>query len=344
MLVGVSFIHSTAMYVLKKIPRELARPFKKLTARKPVEEKPGFDFSQYRMPTWEEDISRNHSSREPFNNQPAPNEMPSESFNIRSRLSENLRAGTPLADFVARDSFPIPSCEDREDYQSNNDARYYLNGLSEYLQLRAIIKHYQIELNSYLDFGCASGRILRHFCAQSDVKNLWGCDINGRHIKWMNEYLPSNLKLIHNHCLPTLPIADESMDVISAYSVFTHIDTFESAWLAELYRILKPNGLVYFTVQNDDSWKVLQDALVTDPNDELLKRMQNRFPETNRLLAGDIPDGYCVLRHNDVGPYRALVFHSNEYLKKTWGRYFDIVDIKPKWSGRYQSLVVGRKL
>lgn len=268
--------------------------------------------------------------------------MPIEFFDKPSRLTEQQLDGKPLADFVARDSYPIPHWRDREDYQANNDPGYYLNGLSEYLLLRKVIDQHNVDLNSYLDFGSASGRILRHFCAQSNVKNLWGCDLNGSHIKWMNQFLPSNLKLIHNHCLPTLPILDESIDVISAFSVFTHIDTFETAWLAEIHRILKPTGLVYLSVHNEDTWNILQNAYESGTEHHLLDRLQKNFPETNEAMKGDIPNGHKVFRFRNVGPYRALVFHSNEYLERTWGRFFDIVEIKPEWSG-IQSVVVGRK-
>lgn len=328
---------------LKKIIKELVRPFRRLLNLEPLGETSRFDFSQYRMPTWEEDISRHHNSLKPFRNAPAPSEMPLEFFNRRSRLTDELLDGTPLSDFVARDTYPIPHEKDREEYQLNNDARYYLNGLAEYLRLRNVIEQHNVELNSYFDFGSASGRILRHFCAQSDVKNLWGCDLNGRHIKWMNDYLPSHLKAIHNHCLPVLPIADNSMDVITAYSVFTHIDTFETAWLAELHRILKPDGIAYLSVQNEDSWAMLQEAKTNERDDHLLNRLRNNFSDIDELLESDIPGGYKVFRYRDVGPYRALVFHSNDYLEKTWGRFFDILEIKPRWSGVSQSVLVARK-
>ena len=166
--------------------------------------------------------------------------MAQEAFHIRNQLNEELLGGVPVSDYASRDCYAIPHARDREGYQVNYDARYFLNGLADYLKIHRAVKKHNVAMESFLDFGCASGRVLRHFCAQSDIANLWGCDINGRHIKWMNDHLPSQLKIIHSHCLSHLPIASNSINVISAFSVFTHIDTFETGWLSEIHRILKP--------------------------------------------------------------------------------------------------------
>lgn len=297
-------------------------------------------WAQFRMPTWEDDVSLNHDSLEPFNNFPSPSEMPIEEFRPDVFLPDELLDGQLIADYVARDTYPIPSASDREGYNLNFNARYFITGLSDYLKIRMAAKKYDVEIESYFDFGCASGRVLRHFCCQSDISDLWGSDINGRHIRWLNDYLPSRLKVIHNHCLPAIPIADHSVDVVSAFSVFTHIDTFETAWLAELYRVLKPGGLCYLTVHNDDTWTLLQSA---KEDDALLRRFHQIDPEFSELIKHDIPVERKCFRYTDLGAYRALVVHSNAYLQKTWGRYFDILEIRARSHGYQQSVLIGRK-
>jgi SAM-dependent methyltransferase len=299
------------------------------------------NWSEFREPTWEGDISLNHDSITPFENFPSPSEMPIEEFKPGDVLTEELLNGTPLADYVARDTYPIPDVSDREGYNQDFNARFFVTGLADFLKIRVVTKKYDVDMQSYLDFGCASGRVLRHFCAQSDIPNLWGTDINGRHIRWLNDYLPRRLKIVHNNCIPQLPIADNSIDVVSAFSVFTHIDTFETAWLAELYRVLKPGGICYLTVQNDDTWKLLQNA---DDQNGLLKRFREIDPGFDELLKSDIPVERKCFRFTDVGPYRALVVHSNAYLQKTWGRFFEILEIQGKAHGYMQSVLIGRKL
>ncbi len=292
------------------------------------------------MPTWEDDISLNHDSTTPFNNFPSPAEMPIEEFKMSDVLTEELLGGKPLAEFVARDHYPIPDVSDREGYNRNFNARFFITGLADFLKIGAAARKYDVDLKSYFDFGCASGRVLRHFCAQSDIPNLWGSDINGRHIRWLNDYLPPQLKIIHNNCVPQIPIADNSIDVVSAFSVFTHIDTFETAWLAELYRVLKPNGICYLTVHNEDTWTLLQNA---EDDNGLLKRFRQIDPGFDELLKHPIPEERKCFRYTDVGPYRALVTHSNAYLQKTWGRFFDILEIQGRAHGYMQSVLIGRK-
>lgn len=297
-------------------------------------------WANFRMPTWEDDISLNHDSTAPFNNFPSPSEMPIEEFRMGDLLTEEMLDGIPLADYIARDTYPIPDVSDREGYNKNFNARFFMTGLTDYLKICAAAKKYSVTLDSFFDFGCASGRVLRHFCAQSKVPELWGSDINGRHIRWLNDHLPERLKVVHNSCVPYLPIASNSMSAVSAFSVFTHIDTFETAWLAELYRVLKPGGLCYLTVQNEDTWKLLQEA---DDDNGLLTRFRQIDPDFDELLKSDIPAERKCFRYTDVGPYRALVTHSNAYLQKTWGRFFEILEIQGKSHGYMQSVLIGRK-
>lgn len=297
-------------------------------------------WAKFRMPTWEQDISLNHDSTAPFNNFPSPAEMPIEEFKPGGVLPDDLLGGVPLADYIARDTYPIPDVADREGYNQDFNARFFLTGLADYLKINAAADKYGVDIQSYYDFGCASGRVLRHFCAQSEIPSIWGSDINGRHIRWLNDYLPPLLKIVHNSCVPQLPIADHSFDVVSAFSVFTHIDTFETAWLAELYRVLKPGGLCYLTVHNEDTWALLQNA---GEENGLLKRFREVDPNFNDLLEHAIPTERKCFRYTDVGPYRALVVHSNAYLKKTWGRFFEILEIQGKAHGYMQSVLIGRK-
>jgi ubiquinone/menaquinone biosynthesis C-methylase UbiE len=135
-------------------------------------------------------------------------------------------------------------------------------------------------------------------------------------------------------------MADNSMDVISAFSVFTHIDIFETAWLAELYRILRPGGMVYLTVQNDASWEFLREA---GPNQILVSRLQHRDPTFMNYLQQDLPNHRLDFRHTNLGPYRAVVFHSDRYLHQTWGRFFKVQEIVPLDHETHQSVFIGRK-
>src|SRR5580704_16973608 len=40
-----------------------------------------------------------------------------------------------------------------------------------------------------LDFGCGAGRVLRHFLAETERAEFWGCDIDVSSIRWVERNL-----------------------------------------------------------------------------------------------------------------------------------------------------------
>ncbi len=293
---------------------------------------------------WEEDISRNTLDTEPFENLPAPSELAATEFTNPNRLKviEPRLGGATLADLIARDNYPIPCANDREGYSPGYDGVYWMSGLEDYLKIMEVAKRYGVQPRSVFDFGCASGRVIRHFSAQSDIPEIWGSDINARHIRWLYENLPHTVKPIFNHCIPTLPIRDNSIDIISAFSVFTHIDTFETCWLAELRRIMRDDGVAYLTVHNEDTWEVIRDQVDNEKN-RLVQSMLKIDPTVREKLQQPMPDTRTVYRFAQSGPYRAQVFHSNNYLQQVWGRFFEIEEILPCHHVRQSVLVLRKK-
>lgn len=290
--------------------------------------------NDHRPAAWEDDFSRNSLDNLPFENLPPICERLEE---VR-KLTAPCLDGMDVTEFARRDTMPIPSPEDRERYSVGHDAMYWFTGLCDYLKVLAEAAKNKVTIERYIDFGCASGRVLRHFAAQSDIQEIWGSDINARHIRWLCEFMPPTVKPIANHCIPQLPIGDKTFELISAFSVFTHIDTFETCWLAELKRILKDGGMAYVTIHNEDTWASLRTE-IDNENNRLVQAMIDIDPEIQTKLSGDMPDGRTVYRFTQRGPYRAHVFHSNNYIRKVWGRFFEIVDILPCHHVR-QSVVV----
>ena len=296
-----------------------------------------------RPEAWEDDISRNTLDETPFTSLPSPASRSIEAFEETARMNviRPLLQGRPISEFVNKDTWPIPTAEDREGYSAGFDEAYWLSGLEDYLKIMKIANQNEITPKSVMDFGCATGRVVRHFAAHSDVPEIWGTDINQRHVRWLYEYLPMNVKPVFNHCIPTLPIADSSVDIITAFSVFTHIDTFETHWLAELSRIMSDDGMCYLTVHNEATWKVLHKERDNEKN-RLIQSIVKIDPDFKTQLAQPMPEGRKVYRFTQSGPYRAQVFHSNSYLRNVWGRFFDIEAIMPCHHVR-QTVVVLRK-
>lgn len=102
-----------------------------------------------------------------------------------------------------------------------------------------------------LDWGCGPARITRHikdYCADA---TLIGSDTNALTIKWNHTHFNKIHFVLQNH-EPPLPFADQQFDLIIGFSVFTHITaTAQQHWLTELFRILKPNGIIWMTTHGN---------------------------------------------------------------------------------------------
>ena len=98
-----------------------------------------------------------------------------------------------------------------------------------------------------LDFGSGAGRTLRHFAAEAETAEFWGCDIDGPSIEWMQESLCPLFDAWQTIAVPPLALEHGSFDLIYAVSVFTHLTDNSTPWLLELHRMLKPDGLLIVT-------------------------------------------------------------------------------------------------
>ena len=136
--------------------------------------------------------------------------------------------------------------------------------------------------STFLDFGCASGRVLRAFRKLHPDAMAIGVDLNLQDIQWARQALGDEILFVQGTTLPHLPLETNSVDLIFAGSVFTHIADFEEAWLLELRRVLRPNGLAVLTVHPERLW-----AEMRDPNNgltQLLRSARQRVDPPGSML------------------------------------------------------------
>lgn len=172
-----------------------------------------------------------------------------------------------------------------------------------------------------LDFGCGSGKVMRHFLAEARECELWGCDIDERSIAWLQKELSPPLVAFLNGEAPPLEQPDEHFDLVWSVSVFTHLTDHWAGWLAELHRVLKPGGLAIISFLGGAMYEV--------------------------WTGGDWDPaqiGMTVLNHGQDwelgGP---TVFHSPWWLREHWGRAFEIVQMRESTAPREHGLVVLRR-
>lgn len=285
-------------------------------------------------------------------------------YDMDSIQGVTLAKGIP--EYAEADRNPVPALEDREYYYPNQDLDYWLSGLRDFLRVRGELRKVGAVLAadaSVLEIGAASGRVMRHFAAHGEGQRLHCCDVNYNHVDWINRHLPE-IFAFQNTSFPVLPIADNSYDLVTAFSVFTHIDELEGAWLMEINRILKPGGHAYITVQSERVWDILKNG--SKPYDIEFQTVDGRKKtltasgqflyshlKTNQhvlrdwvidesLFAQPMPEPRVVFRFNTGVVYNTCTFHSVEFMRDNWGKVFDWVDFFPAASS-FQDAVLLRK-
>jgi len=106
------------------------------------------------------------------------------------------------------------------------------------------------QMDAILDFGCGCGRIARWF---SDLPRpqINGCDYNSELVEWCDTNL-GFMQARKTELRPPLPYQNDSFDFLYACSVFTHLPVeLAGRWMAEFRRVIKPGGLIWFTVHGE---------------------------------------------------------------------------------------------
>lgn len=102
-------------------------------------------------------------------------------------------------------------------------------------------------LRSALDFGCSSGRVTRVLAAAYPSIRWQGCDPNGPAIAWASKSLPG-IEFFANGDRPPLPLAEGSLDLAYAISIWSHFaPELGLRWMAEMRRIIRPGGHLVLT-------------------------------------------------------------------------------------------------
>jgi SAM-dependent methyltransferase len=223
----------------------------------------------------------------------------------------------------------------------------YLNaGKTQTQAMIDIVRGAGLDLNSssrILDFGCGAARMTRWLRLLGDGPEYWGVDVLGPDTFWARRALGEWLNIVTTTRLPHLPFEDRYFDLVYAGSVFSHIDDLAEAWLLELRRIVRPGGVLYLTVMDDTTVQILS----TTRRDHLEKDVLLGNAEHIKIFDDYAARGAStfVIRRSPIHTLKSAspqVFYQAEFLKKHWGRWFDVVDYKLRAYG-YQSAIVLKK-
>jgi ubiquinone/menaquinone biosynthesis C-methylase UbiE len=122
-----------------------------------------------------------------------------------------------------------------------------------YTELREAMKKIQKEFNEktmMLDFATGYGRMLRFFLKDVHPGNLVGSDVRPDFIEICRSIFGDDIIFEHNAAYPPLRYENNTFDIITAYSLFSHFsEDAHRAWLKEFERILKPDGVLVITLR-----------------------------------------------------------------------------------------------
>jgi SAM-dependent methyltransferase len=237
---------------------------------------------------------------------------------------------------ILRDRTPLPTTEAREGYYGDRHIEFWLSG---YRDVRKVVAATGLDRNPaarLLDFGGASGRIVRHVRTWCRHAELYLCDINPQHVGLVRTLFGNSVRALHNHGVPSLPFPDGWFDCVVAFSVFTHSQADDTAWLLELRRIVKRGGYIYLTVHDNATWEALPSTHLGDfcLGDEEFRS----YHQENSILYGRVTHFYDV-----PGPpayeYNCNIFVGLDYIEKYWAPMFAGFSIAPL-AHEYQSGLV----
>lgn len=162
------------------------------------------------------------------------------------KINKNFKVNNPdiklPPDYLIYESFQI------------NYKKYYTDSMqSANWIVEHLRKHIDLNDKKVLDWGCGPGRIIRHL--PSIINNgckFYGTDYNKQSIDWCSENIP-DIQFNCNTLEASLPYSDNFFDVIYGLSILTHLsEQRHYDWYKELYRTLKPDGIMLLTTQGDN--------------------------------------------------------------------------------------------
>jgi SAM-dependent methyltransferase len=183
---------------------------------------------------------------------------------------------------------------------------YEQRGLLQWRLIKSLMPEgWSVEGKRVLDFGCGAGRVLRSAVSEDPGAELWGSDIHGPSIAWLQEHLCPPAHVFQTGEWPPTSQPDGQFDLIYAFSVFTHLTGQWAAWLAELHRLLADDGILVITVFGPG-----HTSFGVHPVNEDVIGMNVFSPSAN---------------WDEGGP---LIIHSNWWIRAHWGRGFEILEIR----------------
>lgn len=220
----------------------------------------------------------------------------------------------------------------------SSDPFFYPSGRLALAQIRNLVEKSGVafaSLRRILDFGCGCGRVALSWQSMGHDVDLYATDIDKETIAWCKANLAAAGTWDWNEGSPPTRYPDAFFDMVYGISVFTHLpEGLQFAWLQELKRIIKPGGLLVTTVHGPTTYKQLPmelHPLVEKAGFVYVDQTKREWPSYLGAKTEGLPDFY------------RLTYHTHDYVRREWSRYFDILTIEDQGLNFAQDGVVGRR-
>jgi SAM-dependent methyltransferase len=165
------------------------------------------------------------------------------------------------------------------------------------------VEHSTNPVETVYEWGCGTASVIRHMPHIDPAIRAYGSDYDQRLIAWCEANV-RGVTFTANGLEPPLPYADDAFDFVYSRSVYTHLPVhLQVDWLNEQLRVVRPGGLLLFTVLGD-----------------AYKHRLTAIERTEYEKAG-------VVEHGTVAAGTAwfTTFNSPEYMEDTMLRDLEIV-------------------
>jgi SAM-dependent methyltransferase len=244
-----------------------------------------------------------------------------------------------------------------EEVQRNFVGSSKENALREGYTFYQLIKRYCAQLGvpinagtRILDFGCGWGRIARFFFKDVEGHNIFGVDVDPSMISFCaSEMTCGRYATVHPEP-PMEFLENNSLDVIFAYSVFSHLsEDVARQWIGEFARVLKPKGLLLATTQGRSFLDFCES--LHDKQGELehawWKGLARSFLPMEKAKE-DYDSGKFLFSPTGGGSYREKSFYgeaiiSRQYVEREYARFLTLRDFVDDRGKLPQALFVMQK-
>jgi SAM-dependent methyltransferase len=185
--------------------------------------------------------------------------------------------------------------------------------------------------NKVLEWGSGCGRLSRHLIRTGS--QVTGIDIDREAVEWCNKNLSPNAKAQADFqsvgLLPPTNLPSRTFDLVIGISVITHLDENNgNAWLEELSRVVRRDGVLVLTTHGLDTFSAVHNPVIYR---ELTTKgtVSVPSPHLNDVLGTD-------------QEYYRESWHSWDWIREKWARWFTVCDIVRGGHFGYQDMVVLR--